>query len=114
MKIKCYCDLYVSDSMKDKQNKVLKNLMERRFSYPFYILTLSGGEQNHLEFFSSVLIQQHYYDDTDLFVVGLAGDYTSAEYLTAEIVQDVLDKTGETDIRSYILERQRQFEESRG
>ena len=114
MRIKCYCDLYVSDSLKKKQNSVLKNLMERKLSYPVYILTLSGGEQNHLEFFSSLLIQQHFYDEKELFIVGLAGDYMSAADLTAEIAVDVQKCTGGMDIRSYILNRQKEFEESRG
>lgn len=114
MRIKCYCDLYVSDSLKKKQNQILKNLMERKLSNSVYILTLSEGVQNHLEFFSSLLIQQHFYEEKELFIVGLAGDYMAAVDLTAEIALEVMDKTGGTDIRSYILERQKEFDESRG
>ena len=50
MRIKCYCDLYVSDGLKRKKNKILKKLMDRTLQPSLYILTLARGEQNHLAY----------------------------------------------------------------
>lgn len=113
MRIKCYCDLYVSDSLEKKKNKILKNLMENQLQPSVYVLTLSQGEQNHLEFFSALLLKQHVFDHTELFVVGLANGYDDALYLVEELTQEVLHETGGTDIRGYITARQKEFEKGR-
>lgn len=112
MRIKCYCDLYVSASLESKKNQILKNLMENKLQPAVYVLTLSQGEQNHLEFFSALLLKQHVFEHTDLFVVGIADGYDDAVYLVEEITQEVLDETGGTDIRGYIIEQQRQFDKN--
>lgn len=111
MRIKCYCDLYVSDGLHKKKQKVLRKLMERQLQPSLYVLTLAQGEQNHLEFFPAYLLQQPLYDDKILFVVGIAEGYDAAMYLVEEITQEVLAQTKGTDIRRYLMERQRQFEE---
>ena len=111
MRIKCYCDLYVSDGLKRKKNKILKKLMDRTLQPSLYILTLARGEQNLLEFYPALLLQQPWYDDAEVFVVGIAEGYDAAVYLVEEIVRQVLEETGETDIRRFLAERQGRFEE---
>lgn len=111
MRIKCYCDLYVSDGLQKKKQKVIKKLMDRALQSTLYVLTLAQGEQNHLEFFPAYLLQQPMYDDTLLFVIGIAEGYDAAMYLVEEITQEVLAQTGGTDIRRYLAGRQREFEE---
>lgn len=111
MRIKCYCDLYVSDGLKRKKNKILKKLMERALQPTLYILALTQGEQNHLEFYPALLLQQPWYDDAEIFVVGIADGYDAAVFLVEEIARQVLEETGGTDIREFLTKRQRRFEE---
>lgn len=113
MRIRCYCDLYVSDSLEEKKNKVLKNLMDHKLQPSVYILTLSQGEQNHLEFFSALLLKQHVFDHAELFVVGIADSYDDAVDLVEEITREVLAETGGTNIRGYLTARQKEFEKGR-
>lgn len=114
MQIRCFCDLYVSEGLEKKKNQVLMQLMERKIGKPIYLVTLAQGEQNHLEIFSSLLLQQGVYDEDTIFVVGIAEDYSSAVSLVEEIVQEVVDTTGDVAIRSYLIKKQKVFEESRG
>lgn len=111
MQIECYCNLYVSRALETKKNRILLNLMERKWQRQIYVITLAQGEQNHLEFFSSLLLQQRIYNEKRMFVVGLAESYDAAAELVAQILQDVLDETGGTDIRRYILETDRMYHE---
>lgn len=113
MRIKCYSNLYVSELVKKRKNKVLTGLMEQKFQPGITVITLASGEQNHLEFFQAFMLRQHFYDEKELFVVGLAEGYEDAAELVEQIVQKVVDETGGTDIRSYILKEQKNFEESR-
>lgn len=105
--------MYVSDTLKRRQNKVLNDLMERKVHSGVSVITLAQGKQNHLEFFPALFLQQHFYDEEELFVVGLADGYYDAADLVRQITQEVLDETGGMDIRTYISEHQKIFEESR-
>ncbi len=113
MQIKCYCNLYTSAGLKKRKNKILKALMERKPLSGISVIILAQGRQNHLEFFSALFLQQHFYDEKELFIVGIAEGKESAVALVGGIVQEVLDRTGGTDLRKYILENQKKFEESR-
>lgn len=111
MRIKCYCNLYVSSLLEKRKNEVIKRLMERKIQPDVTVITLAQGEQNQLEFFSTVFLKQHYYDEKELFVVGLASGEMDAAMMVADITQEVLNQTGTTDIKQYILHQQKLFKE---
>lgn len=113
MRMKCYCNLYVGEELKKRKNKVLMSLMEQKPQIETVVITLAAGSQNHLEFFPAILLRQHFYDDKEIFVVGIAGGTMEAAELVRIITQEVVDVTGGTDIRAYILSHQNKFEESR-
>ena len=50
--------------------------------------------------------KQEWYRDKDVFVVGLAKGYLQALELVRKIAEETVDKTGDADIRQYILKRQ--------
>ena len=56
-------------------------------------------------------IQKKMVDSEDLFIIGFADGYHEAVKLVERITQDVLDATGSANIRGYLLEKQREFEE---
>lgn len=112
MRIKCYCDLYASEGVQDKKEKVLEGLMKQELTFPVYLLTLAESEQNQLEFFSSVFLRQPYYEDKEIFIVGLAESYTAAVELVERITCETMSETQTLHMREYILARQKAFEES--
>ena len=89
MQVKIYCDLYVSECWQEKKEKIIKKLRQNRLQPQVYVIALSQGEQNHLEFFSSMLLKQRVYKNTGLFVVGIAAGYDEALSITAEIADHV-------------------------
>ena len=109
MQIKFYCDLYVSECWREKKNKIIKKLKENRIQPQVYIVALSQGDQNELEFFSSILLKQHVFEHAELFIVGIADGYDEALDLTEKITGEIYSKTGDTDLRKYILGRQKDF-----
>lgn len=110
-KIEIYYNLYVGEYMKKRQASVIRKLIQGKSQPGVYLITLSQGEQNQLEFFSSLLIKQHVFDNSSLFVAGLASDYEEALEVVEQITQDVLRANGDTDIRNYLLETQRKYKE---
>lgn len=113
MRIKCYCDLYTGTSVTNKKNQYILDLMNGELKHSVHLITLAQGTQNHLEIFASSLLRQHVYDEKEIFIVGIAGKYYEAVELVEKIVQDVLEQTGNTQIRNYIEIQQKVFEEGR-
>ena len=89
MRIKFYCDLYVSECWREKKERIIKKLRQNRLQPQVYVITLSQGSQNHLEFFSSLLLKQHVIRNAGLFVVGIADGYDGALSITAAIADDL-------------------------
>lgn len=112
MRIRLYCDLYVSECWQDKKDKIIKKLADNKIQPQVYVITLAQGEQNHLEFFSSMLLKQRIYKDEELFVVGIAAGYDGALALMETITDQVYQETGDADIRRFITDRQQEYEEA--
>ncbi len=112
MRLKLYCDLYVSECWQKKKSEILNKLRSKRLMPCAYVLTLSGGEQNHLEFYPGAFLKQHYFDDRDIFVVGIADGYDECLGMIERIADKVYQETGGADIRTYILDRQREHEKT--
>jgi hypothetical protein len=113
MSINFYTDLYISKDLEIKKDSIIKKIKDKSVQPLIYVITLAQGEQNHLEFYSSLLLKQHFYENTPLFIVGLAIGYEGALSLVKHIVEDIYQKTADTDIRSYILNHQKEHEEGR-
>ncbi len=112
MHVKFYCDLYVSQGWQRKKATLKRKLKKRKLLPSVYIIALSQGSQNQLEFFSSVLLRQHVFDHSGLFVVGMADGYSEALFLVEQITDNAYHKTGTADIRRFIQERQEEFEKT--
>ena len=95
MQTKFFCDLYVSEGWEEKKLNVI---------------TLSQGKQNHLEYYSSLLLKQHIFDNASLFIVGIANGYDGALSLIERIAEEAYEKTGEVNLRKFLLDRQEEFE----
>ena len=76
MRVKIYCDLYISGHWMNKKDKLVEKLHKNRLQP----------------------------------MVGLCSGYYEAVDLVEQIAEDVYTRTGQTDIRSFILERQKEFE----
>ena len=110
MHVKFYCDLYVSRGWQKKKRTLKRKLKKKKLLPSVYILALSQGTRNQLQLFSSVLLHQHIFDSTELFVIGFADGYDEALSLVEQITDKVYHETGTADIRRFILKRQEEFD----
>lgn len=109
--LKYYQNLYVSKALKPKLLEIMDKLEKGQLQFNKYLIVLAKGEQNHLEFFDSILLQQKVFSIDDLLVVGIAQGYKGGLKLVEEIMQEVYNETGGTNIRNYIISKQKEFEE---
>ena len=112
MRIRLYCDLYVSECWRKKKEKIIQKLANNRLQPQVYVITLAQGEQNYLEFFSSALLKQRIYKEEELFVVGIAAGYSEAVAITRDITEQVYKETGDANVRWFIMKRQEEFEKA--
>ena len=101
-----YKDLYVSESLRKRKEKILRKLKAGKGSLGCYMITLTGNPANHLEFFDSMLLQQKYEQQESKFLVGIAGCYEEALELVRKISEDTYEKRNDLNIREFILEQQ--------
>ena len=110
LQTKFFCDLYVSEGWEKKKLKLIKKLQKNKLQPSVYVITLSQGKQNHLEYYSSLLLKQHIFDNASLFIVGIANGYDGALSLIERIAEEAYEKTGEVNLRKFLLDRQEEFE----
>lgn len=106
--MKYYRHLYLSDGLEKKKDKIIRKLQKNKLQYDLYLVTLPETEQNQLEIYNSALFKQPDYPVKELFVIGLAKGYDTAIELVEEITRTVYNETKGADIRSYILEKERE------
>ena len=86
--------------------------MNNKWQYEKYLIVLTENENNHLEFFNSVLLLQEIISKDNLFVVGIAEGYEGALEIVQMITEEVYENTQNVDIRGYLLAKEREYEES--
>ena len=112
--MKYYYNLYASDSVRAKKLQILSRIENEEFVIGKYLVVLTQNEKNHLEFYDSAFVTQRMVEKDKLFVVGLADGYGGAVKIVENIVNEVLQATGGTDIRNYLLTQQMEYEKRNG
>ena len=106
-----YHALYMSEELIRKKTEILEKIENDKWQMETYLIVLAKNEMNHLEYFHSVLLLQKSMSKDDLLIVGIANGEQGAMDLIEKITQEVYDETKGTDIRGYILQKQKEFEE---
>ena len=112
--MKYYYNMYSSDTIREKKLSILSKIENGQTVMNKYLIVLTKNEKNHLEFFDSALVTQKMVEKEQLFVIGLADGYGGAVQIVEKIVNEVLQMTGGTDIRNYLLTQQKEFETRNG
>lgn len=99
-------ELYISEELKGREEEIVGHLEKKEFQFRIYLIALPENEKNQLEIYHSGMLNQEWYRDKDVFVVGLAKGYLQAIELVRKITEETFEATGGADIRQYILKRQ--------
>ena len=110
--MKCYHSLYMSEKLVEKKAEIIRKIENDEWQFEKYIIALTQNEKNHLEFYNSVLLIQKAISKEDIFLVGIADGYDAALGLVQTITEEVYANTKGLDIRNYLLDKQREYEES--
>ena len=64
-----YKNLYVSESMAKKKEKVIAKLNKKKYPLKTYVIALIEEGENQLEFYSTLMFRQGSVIDDDIFAV---------------------------------------------
>lgn len=109
--MKYYYDLYLSEEFKEKREKILDDLEMKKLSLEQFLIVLLKNEKNQLEIFHSVLLKQEYFNREELLVVGIAKSMNDAYAIVEKISQEVYNETGDANIKEYLWDKQKVYEE---
>lgn len=107
-----YQKLYVGESLDKKQDKIIEKLKAGKIQLGCYVIAVTEHPNSQLEFFDSLLLRQTLYGGEKLLVVGIAGCYEEAVLIVQSILEETYRERRNTDIRTYLLDRWKELEES--
>ena len=97
--------LYVSDSLEGKEKKIIQRIRRGKYPLNVYLLAVPENSERQLEFYDSLMLMQPLFRKKENgMVVGMAAGYDEAVQLTIKIVEEILEKNGDVNIRKYLLE----------
>lgn len=97
-----YDRLYMGEKAKKNRFSIIRAVRMGKSS-GYFILTPASNPKNLLDIYPALALNQPYYKEQDLLIVGVAADYQDAALLAGRIVGDVYKKTGGYDVTGYLL-----------
>lgn len=106
--MKWYHDLYVSDSIAGKANKIKWKINHNAGTVSIFVIAFASNSNNLLDIIPSWELMQKSYPKRDLKIIGLAKGYGEALELVRRIVDEAYQNTGSVDVWSYLKEERGQ------
>ncbi|MGN0291190.1 MAG: hypothetical protein ACI4C5_04605 [Lachnospiraceae bacterium] len=103
-----YDDLYVSENIEKKADKIKWKIKHNAGLLQMYVITLACNSQNLLEIISTKELMQKNYPKKNLVIVGMAKGYEEAVTIAATIIVETMNELGNTDVKKYLSKRQRE------
>ena len=105
--MKWYPNLFVSDSIAGKENKIKWKINHNAGTLSVYVIAFASNRDNLLDIIPSWELMQKSYPKKDMKIIGLAKGYEDALELVRQIVDETYQNTGDVDVWSYLREERR-------
>lgn len=86
--------LYVGAEAEKEKSRIVKNIKRFKFQSDVFVLCLADVPGNIMDIYPSYVLNQKYYKNKDLFVLGIAKSYDEAMTVMERIIMDCYEKTG--------------------
>ena len=98
--MKFYKNLYIGDTI-HKPDKIIKKLKKYKKQPGIYVIVYAR-DQNQLEIYHSLMLQQWFYKENPPAILGIAGSQYEAFALIQKIAQEAVEATGQADLTAYL------------
>lgn len=94
-------NLYTTEKTKKKLPKIMWKMKRRRIQPGIWLITIASNPENLLDIFQSIYYLQPAFLKQNPDIVGIAEDEEAAKELVVQMLQDIYEKNGNFDVRSY-------------
>ena len=96
--------LYLGESIASKKLDKLKKRLERKpLLANVYLITPARNPSDQLDIFDARQLVQPFYNDEEIFVLGIASGYEEALQLIELMTKECLEARGDCNLREYLL-----------
>lgn len=99
--VKWYPNLYLDSYTEKNLNKIKRRMERRKVNISVYCIALASNPKNLFDIYNTNELLFKYYSQKEITVVGLASSKENAVLLVADIVNDMYQKTGSLDARTF-------------
>lgn len=96
-----YKNLYIGDTVKKPEK--IKRKLKRYAKLNNVYLIIYMAQDRRLEIYHSLMLQQQYYRENPLYIIGIAGSKDEAAQIICRIAQEAVLKTGQADLVEYLF-----------
>ncbi|NLK74085.1 MAG: hypothetical protein GX288_02200 [Clostridiales bacterium] len=93
--------LYISDNLMKKKDKVIAAISCRKATFNIYCITFASQPRNLFDIIDANELLFPHYRNVDICIVGLAKGKENAIQLVQKMLEEIYYNTGEFDVRSY-------------
>ena len=98
-------NLYVGGEAKAYKNQIIRKIKKHKFQLEVYVLCVTKTEKSILNIYPAHILNQKFYRDFPMFIVGLAVGYEEALAVCEKMVLDCFNETGHFDIEKFMEEK---------
>lgn len=99
--IKWCSKLYLDEKIRKEPDKWKMRLEEGKLSYSLFCIALASNEKNLFDIMDCNELWFRHYRQSEVCIVGLAGDKENAIRLLQNIIEDIYRETGDLKVREY-------------
>lgn len=96
--MKWYKDLYMGELAAKRKRKIISRIKHGKFQIGVYVLALPLNDDNILDIYPSYILNQKYYRNISINIVGIAFGYEEAMKILQRMVIDCYTSTGQFKI----------------
>lgn len=100
-------DLYVSESIGDKANRIKWKIEHNAGTVRVYLITFASNPDNLLDIIPAWNLLLRAYPRSEMKVIGMAKGYDDAVALVKDIIEETYRCTGTVDVWNYLKEERR-------
>ena len=86
--------LYVGEKAEKNRFRIICNLRYSKLQTGIYVITPASNGNNILDIYPSFALMQPYYQEQNLYILGIADGYWEALLVAGRMVDDMYQKTG--------------------
>lgn len=97
-----YENLYIGDCLQQNKDKIIRKMKKGKVVLRLFCVTLPLGSHGLLDIYPYYELQQSWFEQQSVVVIGIAKSREEAFLLVRDIIEEVYQKTGEFQIKQYL------------